>query len=81
MLPCGGDLVHFAMTVLKTPSLRLERFEFPDAEAPKARYASGRETVFLGCVGKERRHVVPANERAVDPIKLISAMSSMSLKN
>ena len=47
MLPCGGDLVHFAMTVLKTPSLRLEGFEFPDAEASKAGYASGTEAVFL----------------------------------
>ena len=70
MLPCGGDLVNFAMTVLKTPSLGLEGFEFPDAEAPKAGYASGRETIFLGCMVEERRHVVPANERAVDSHKI-----------
>ena len=70
MLACGGDLVHFAMTVLKTPGMGLEGFEFPDAEAPKAGHASGRETVFLGCIVKERRHVVPANARAVDSHKI-----------
>ncbi len=58
------------MAVLKTPGLGLEGFEFRDAEAPKAGYASGIEAVFLESRVKERRHVAPANERAVDSHKI-----------
>ena len=70
VLACGGDLVDFAVAVLKAAGLGLEGFEFCDAEAPKAGYASAREPVFLECVVEETRHVVPANEGAIDPHKV-----------
>jgi hypothetical protein len=66
VLASGGDVVHFAVAVLKAASLGLEGFEFRDAEASKAGYASGREAIFLECVVEEKRREVPANERAVD---------------
>ena len=66
VITCGRDLVHFTVAVLETSSLGLEGFEFPDAEAPKGRYASGRKGIFLKTMVKERGHVVPANEGTVD---------------
>ena len=70
VLAGGRDLVDFAVAVLKATGLRLEGFEFRDAEAPKAGYASARETVFSEGVTENLRHVVPANEGAVDPHKV-----------
>ena len=70
VLAGGRDLVDFAVAVLKATGLRLEGFEFRDAEAPKAGYASARETVFSEGVSENRLHVVPANEGAVDPHKV-----------
>jgi hypothetical protein len=70
VLAGGRDLVDFAVAVLKATGLGLEGFKFRDAEAPKAGYASGRETIFLEGVIEKKRHVVPANEGAVDPHKV-----------
>ena len=53
VLASGGDIVDFAVAVLKAASLGLEGFEFRDAEATKAGYASGREAIFLECVVEE----------------------------
>ena len=66
VLASGGDIVDFAVAVLKAASLGLEGFEFRDAETSKAGNASGREAIFLECVVEEKRRIVPANERAVD---------------
>ena len=50
------------MTVLKTLSLGLEGFEFRDAEAPKAGYASGREAVVLDSLKRDGTWCRPMKE-------------------
>jgi hypothetical protein len=63
VLASGGDVVHFAVAMLKAASLGLEGFKFRDAEASKAGYATSifdttmamhRDTVThaLACTGK-----------------------------
>ena len=67
MHTCRKYFVDLAVTMLKAAALGFERFEFRNAEATKAWCASGSEAVFLESMVEEKRHVVPANERTIDP--------------
>ena len=67
VITCCGNLVDLAVAVLKATGLGLEGLEFRNAEAPKAWYAGGSEVIFLVSIVGSTLHMVPANERTIDP--------------